>query len=62
MKKTAWFPPYIKPVHVGLYEVTIDAWSIFEARWDGNYFRESELGARYARNIFYWRGLTEEAK
>jgi hypothetical protein len=62
VKKTEWYPPHIKPVHCGIYEVTTGSAYIFKAYWDGEKFRDPDTGGRYVNVIFYWRGLTEEAK
>ena len=70
--KTDWYPPHIKPVREGLYEVK--GWHFHGGTW--KYWNGTKWGwshtsarmARYWRNQsgaaqeVEWRGLTEEAK
>lgn len=63
---TDWFPPEIKPVHIGWYHTgNADSnpnakggtESKFNWYWDGKYWRESPQGSSffYAQDR-YWRG------
>ena len=64
MKKTRWFNPSIRPVHVGYYETSSrpDMYSIFGDYWDGARWRDGKGGFAYKGAKLYWRGLTEKAK
>lgn len=60
MKKTPWFPPDVKPVHVGVYETTSlpedhPHHYVVRTRWDGFHWG---IGFQYR----YWRGLAEKPK
>lgn len=70
-KMTPWFPPHIKPVHVGVYPVKFgDDGDICYAAWNGNkwsWFELSPRGQRFRNFQFtnqnkYWRGFIEEQK
>lgn len=72
-KRTPWFSPDVKPVHVGIYEVEVEsgwmAWSHFDGvRWNGAWSSpegaamHADWFARYcgegmATNLIKWRGL-----
>lgn len=70
--KTAWFPPHIKPVRVGVYETRggfAGPWVKFQ-RWTGRYWCCYAPNAHAAskerlqsglRMYPQWRGLTKEA-
>jgi hypothetical protein len=60
MNKTNWYPPHIKPVRMGLYEVgREDMWVL--AYWCGKYWWAS-LNRQFKWNNQHlsWRGLTHE--
>ena len=68
MKLTPWYPPEIKPLHVGVYERDYSQKGRWYCFWDGNYF-----GCAQSQTIFCtedvsldqnipWRGLTSKAK
>lgn len=68
-KYTDWFPPEIKPVHVGVYELEdlpypFHYWD--GARWFGAGARGEKIRL-YAEQVDYgcrvrWRGLSEKPK
>ena len=71
-KMTDWFPPHIKPVNVGVYEVKFTPKGKYEsymyAAWNGQQWsrvaRYEEMG-RFHSNFAadqnkYWRGFTEK--
>jgi hypothetical protein len=63
MEKTDFFPPEIKPVHIGRYESQIfDAGWIYDwfVWWDGARWRDSENGWALLDQNIEWRGLTME--
>lgn len=64
MKKTDWFPPEIKPVHVGGYEsIPSRAASVYadlRARWDGKCWRWVNSGKKCLIQSRKWRGLAEK--
>ena len=73
-KMTPWFPPHIKPVNVGVYEVKFTSKGEHEsymyAAWNGERWsrgaRYEEMG-RFHSNFAadqnkYWRGFTKEQK
>jgi hypothetical protein len=71
---TQWYPPNIKPVHVGIYQ---RSWNdvIGHCYWDGMAFSKGRYDPRYAINEYEsklsrkdsidqnlpWRGLTNPA-
>lgn len=60
-KYSPWFPPEVKPVHVGMYESTIfepNEWTMFLHRfkWDGKLWTRAD-GKILAIQLRYWRGL-----
>jgi hypothetical protein len=66
MKYTPWFPPEIKPVHVGVYQVFND---FTYAYWGGKRWGYVELSVKqavaskntkFASQYKTWRGLTTE--
>jgi hypothetical protein len=60
MKKTAWFPPHIKPVHEGWYECKCCNSSFW---WNGEvWLYDMDSPFKVLFQEIYWRGLTEEAK
>jgi len=60
MKKTNWYPPHIKPVRVGLYEVGRDDFHIY-AYWSGKCWRLSlNQTMKHIAQDLSWRGLTHE--
>ena len=73
-KMTKWFPPHIKPVREGVYEVSFKYWpkkdAPMYATWNGSrwsvwsHFKDDMYHARflYADQGKYWRGFTEEQK
>jgi hypothetical protein len=68
---TDWFPPKIKPVHIGVYEVSLGKlYSPTYAYWNGELWGWTELSVasavacrtpRGAIQHKTWRGLTKEA-
>lgn len=70
-KKTRWFPPEVKPVRKGEYEVcpyyTLpvllegDA-EVFKMRWDGSRWLQEEGNRPAVIQSRYWRGLTSPSK
>jgi hypothetical protein len=71
-KMTDWFPPNIKPVHEGVYEVRFvyKTFGKLYARWNGNKWSNSSwlLTGLHLREFKgaeqkkLWRGFTEEQK
>jgi len=60
MNKTNWYPPHIKPVRVGLYEVGSDDIHVY-AYWCGKFWRLSlDKRITWANQHLSWRGLTHE--
>jgi hypothetical protein len=71
MTTTEWFMPDVKPVRIGVYEVTdtpLCDWSGFQ-HWNGTVWSElghtPEVAARYEGCVscfqdHAWRGLTEQ--
>ncbi len=67
MKKTAWFPAHIKPVHKGLYQVRAGVVSTY-ANWDGehwclmspNPYEASKQKHASWRQDRIWRGIKKE--
>jgi hypothetical protein len=62
MKKTDWFPPEIKPVHVGLYQCKYEesgAWitSSYLWKWDGLVWRFEDTNQLCLEQNRKWRGL-----
>ena len=73
-KMTLWFPPHIKPVHVGVYQILFNysrpsdlkmyaawngrKWSNFDYSKTGSWLSEF----RDAEQKKLWRGFTEEQK
>jgi hypothetical protein len=68
MKKTAWFPAHIKPVHKGVYQIRTESGSCY-SQWDGEKWccmhRDKDVAARQWLvswcQDYAWRGLTEKA-
>ena len=70
-KLTEWFPPEVKPVRVGVYEVDHPPGRWFR-KWDGKtWLCGSKAPQRAAKNTLQldhpsdrrsWRGLAEEPK
>jgi hypothetical protein len=70
MKLTPWFPPDVKPVRAGVYEVRMKApWYRY---WDGVHWHAGHCTSELACALPHlpientppepWRGLAEEAK
>lgn len=62
MEKTDWFPPEIKPVHVGMYETSFfDAGWVYEVHvwWNGRQWLDCEQGWALIDQNVTWRGLRE---
>lgn len=69
---TPWFPPHIKPVHVGVWDVADG--SHFRApwfkKWDGRYWYTGGRTVSEANRVteysileeFSWRGLARKPK
>lgn len=60
-KLTPWFPPEVKPVHVGWYERQhLAGFFHFFTWWNGEYFQcsEDEPDCAFCQNQ-PWRGLAE---
>ena len=55
MKKTDWYPPNIKPVREGLYEVGSDELSV-KVYWDGKHWIRGN-GTELPLQEVCWRGL-----
>jgi len=71
MKLTPWFPPEVKPVHVGYYETGIDyrhpesekgGKSIFLWWFDGKNWVDASRAYKCSEQNRYWRGLAEKPK
>jgi hypothetical protein len=63
METTEWYPPDVKPVRVGAYEITFfDSGWAYEwfAWWDGRQWLSSEFGCSLQYQKQTWRGLTEK--
>lgn len=67
LKLTEWFPPYIKPVHVGVYEVC--SLGVWRSHWDGSkwgpVYLEIGGGVRFHYHTIQnhtWRGLAQPPK
>lgn len=68
-KLTEWFPPEVKPVRVGVYEVAYPPGRWFR-KWDGTRWMcgadtpeiAVERSAIPVETTFPWRGLAEEPK
>jgi hypothetical protein len=70
-KMTKWFPPHIKPVHKGVYEVKDPFWGAIYSYWTG---KSWTIGSVYLSSIFgpdsrqrkteiqdrSWRGFKEK--
>ena len=65
---TDWFPPHIKPVHVGWYHTgcgdykpdeDTDTESDYNWYWDGNKWTASPDGFICSIQNRYWRGLAQ---
>jgi len=63
---TDWFPPHVKPFHVGIYQVQWYDWRVRWAHWDGNAWgpagpdhATARRWARLAQRAQHktWRGL-----
>jgi hypothetical protein len=69
LKLTEWFPPEIKPVHIGVYQCNPFAPHTYR-NWDGKNWGVSQHTAEQASFVGYlhaqyqdkieWRGLAEE--
>jgi len=70
-KMTQWFPPHIKPVHRGLYEIKYSERGLYEsymwAFWDGKkwssaaYKKSEDFHKQFdANQDKYWRGFKEK--
>lgn len=72
-KMTPWFPPYIKPVHVGEYNASIFGDPVIRRYWNGEYWSAGynnsdpaafKRGARKRRvpdsEFIEWRGLAKK--
>ena len=71
---TDWFPPHIKPVHKGVYEITFTSrhnmYAPMYATWNGFRWSVASHGkndvyhTRFldAEQNKYWRGFTEQQK
>lgn len=71
-KLTPWFPPGIKPVHIGVYQVQIRPYAVGYAYWNGKKWTNSSNTVGHA--YFYkdwtsgaiqkksWRGLAQKPK
>ena len=71
-KMTDWFPPHIKPVHKGVYQIKFSNRNKREAplyaTWNGGRWSVSSNGKNdmyhtrflYAYQDKYWRGFTEK--
>ena len=67
-KLTPWFPPRVKPVHVGQYQTATRLEShpehfLVSAKWDGKewWFVHEFVGPLYNQEV-YWRGLARKPK
>lgn len=63
MELTDWFPPEIKPVHVGEYlsQIFDGGWTYdWMVWWDGRHWRDAENGWALSDQNVTWRGLTEQ--
>ena len=60
MNRTVWFPPNIKPVHVGYYETSRDPreYHVMDY-WDGNWWKYSKSDKKYyvLTTMLFWRGV-----
>lgn len=67
---TLWFPPHIKPVHKGVYEIQDQFWGRLHSNWNG---RSWDVGSVYLSSIIgadrhiksehqdkIWRGFKEK--
>jgi len=71
-KRTPWYPPEVKPVRVGVYEVAMTIVPVWYRYWDGeNWHVGDETPALALKSaplngtswsVKHWRGLTEKAK
>jgi len=72
-KMTPWFPPHIKPVRKGVYQIKYTkkqnpAYSAMYATWDGTHWSTGSynLDDAYHQQFYvanqkkFWRGFTEE--
>ena len=59
-KFTPWFPPEVKPVHVGDYETkTPDSFGIVPRPWNGQWWGCAYgVAGKSATQNWQWRGLT----
>jgi hypothetical protein len=77
MKKTDWYPGYVKPKRIGIYERNDEGTSMYDggpnfSYWDGKMWRNSgdsveraDLHSGYgdsSEQNLPWRGLSEPAK
>ncbi len=77
MKMTPWFPPDVKPVHIGEYNASAISTSEVMRWWDGKRwslpylptFRDeakrmlrSQHASRRFQKVILWRGLAEKPK
>ena len=73
-KMTKWFPPHIKPVREGVYEIKYTSkvahGSCMCATWNGYRWSSgsADMRDKYQQQFYgaiqekYWRGFTEEQK
>jgi len=71
-KMTNWFPPHIKPVRKGIYQIKYTkkqnpAYRAMYATWDGTHWSTGSYNLWdeyhkqfYANQKKFWRGFTEE--
>lgn len=63
MNLTHWFPPSIKPVHIGYYETSYPLErNITLDYWDGQCWLCSKSGIIYmptVQSLLYWRGVLQ---
>jgi hypothetical protein len=63
-KMTRWFPVNIKPVHVGVYETSLNGYMGYSF-WGGNWWCDTAqkpglAGKRPGMQKKKWRGFTEK--
>lgn len=62
MERTDFFPPEVKPVHVGWYETAwFDAGWLYDVKiwWDGEAWRDKPDGWALFDQYVTWRGQIE---
>lgn len=60
---TEWFPPHIKPVHIGPYPVKSrfdEAIIPWMAYWDGDVWKTSKHGSVLRWQDRIWQGMKEK--